>query len=65
MKSYSSREVIAILKADGWYLVATEGSHQQYKHPIKSGKVTIKSPCKDIPPKTLKSIATQAGVSFK
>lgn len=65
MKSYSSREVIAILKADGWYLVATEGSHQQYKHPTKPGKVTIKSPCKDIPPKTLKSIATQAGVSFK
>lgn len=65
MKSYSSREVIAILKADGWYLVATEGSHHQYKHPIKKGKVTVKHPCKDIPPKTLKSIAIQSGVQFQ
>lgn len=64
MKSYSSREVIAMLKADGWYLVATEGSHHQYKHPEKPGKVTVKHPCKDIPPKTLKSISTQSGVSF-
>ncbi len=64
MKSYSSREVIAMLKADGWYLVATEGSHHQYKHPTKLGKTTIKHPCKDIPPKTLKSIAKQTGIIF-
>ena len=52
MKSYSSREVIKILQDDGWYLVAIEGSHHQFKHDVKPGKVTIKHPCKDIPPKT-------------
>lgn len=64
MKSYSSREVIAMLKADGWELVSTEGSHHQYKHPTKKGKVTVKHPCKDVPPKTLKSIAAQSGLTF-
>ena len=35
MKSYSSREVIKLLKADGWYLVNIVGSHHQFKHPTK------------------------------
>lgn len=35
MKSYSSREVIQILKADGWYEVNCEGDHHQFKHPEK------------------------------
>ncbi len=35
MKSYSSKEVIAMLKADGWYEVNVVGSHHQYKHPTK------------------------------
>jgi predicted RNA binding protein YcfA (HicA-like mRNA interferase family) len=64
MKSYSSREVMAMLKRDGWVLVSTEGSHYQFKHPTKKGKVTLKHPCKDIPPRTLKSIADQSGLSF-
>ena len=64
MKSYSSREVIAMLKADGWFEVNCEGSHHQFKHPIKVGKVTVKHPCKDIPRKTLKSISIQSGLQF-
>ncbi|MBE6548645.1 MAG: type II toxin-antitoxin system HicA family toxin [Ruminococcaceae bacterium] len=63
MKSYSSREVIAMLKADGWILISTERGHHHYKHPTKKGKVTVKHPCKDIPPKTLKSIAMQSGLT--
>ena len=39
MKSYSSREVLAILKSDGWYEVACVGDHHQLKHPVKKGKV--------------------------
>ena len=35
------RDVIKLIEADGWYPVATKGSHQQYKHPMKSGRVTI------------------------
>ncbi|MCC8065207.1 MAG: type II toxin-antitoxin system HicA family toxin [Clostridiales bacterium] len=64
MKSYSSREVIRILKADGWYEVSCVGDHHQFKHPSKPGKVTVVHPEKDIPLGTLKSIAKQAGVTF-
>jgi predicted RNA binding protein YcfA (HicA-like mRNA interferase family) len=35
----NSKEIIKILKKDGWQLVATKGSHQQYKHPNKKGRV--------------------------
>ena len=38
MKSYSSREVIGILKKDGWYEVACVGDHHQFKHPTKKGQ---------------------------
>ncbi|MCC8064803.1 MAG: type II toxin-antitoxin system HicA family toxin [Clostridiales bacterium] len=64
MKSYSSREVIRILNADGWYEVSCVGDHHQFKHPSKPGKVTVVHPEKDIPLGTLKSIAKQAGVTF-
>lgn len=64
MKSCSSREVLKLLKADGWYEVNCVGDHHQYKHPTKKGRVTITHPRKDIPLKTLKSIEAQAGVKF-
>lgn len=64
MKSYSSREVIKMLQADGWYEVNVVGSHRQFKHPSKKGRVTVKHPDKDIPPKTLKSIESQSGLRF-
>jgi predicted RNA binding protein YcfA (HicA-like mRNA interferase family) len=57
------REILKLLKQDGWYLVTTEGSHRQFKHPTKSGRVTVSGhPSDDIHPKTLKSILTQAGL---
>lgn len=65
MKSYSSREVLQMLKADGWYEVDVEGSHHQFKHPTKAGKVTVKHPDKDIPMKTLKRIEAQSGLTFR
>lgn len=65
MRSYSSREVIKALEADGWYLVNTVGSHHQYKHPAKPGRVTVKHPVKDIPRKTLDSIERQSGLLFR
>ena len=65
MKGYSSREVLKILKADGWYEVDVEGSHHQLKHPTKPGKVTVKHPDKDIPVKTLKRIEAQSGLTFR
>lgn len=65
MKSYSSRDVIRMLEADGWYLVRVSGSHHQYKHPTKPGTVTVKHPDKDIPRKTLDSIERQSGLRFR
>jgi predicted RNA binding protein YcfA (HicA-like mRNA interferase family) len=35
------RAIIAMLEADGWYIVATRGSHRQYKHGSKAGRVTV------------------------
>lgn len=65
MKSYSSKEVIAALLADGWYEVSCVGSHHQYKHPTKKGRVTVKHPVKDFPRKTLDSIERQSGLRFR
>jgi predicted RNA binding protein YcfA (HicA-like mRNA interferase family) len=35
------RDMIKLVEADGWYLVGQRGSHRQYKHPTKKGRVTI------------------------
>ncbi|MCI9349313.1 MAG: type II toxin-antitoxin system HicA family toxin [Oscillibacter sp.] len=65
MRSYSSREVLQILAADGWYEISCVGDHHQFKHPTKPGKVTLTHPVKDIPIRTLKSIGRQAGIVFQ
>lgn len=60
------REILRLLRQDGWYSVATEGSHRQFKHPNKPGRVTVAGHLSDdIHPKTLKSILTQAGLNKK
>lgn len=59
-----SRLVIKLLKADGWYEVRTRGSHVQFKHPVKRGRVTVPHPKRDIPIGTLRSIERQSGVSL-
>ena len=57
------REVIKLINNDGWYLVRTRGSHRQYKHPTKTGLVTIPGkPSDDLAPGTLDSILKQAGI---
>ena len=65
MKSYSSREIIKMLEADGWIVARVVGSHHIFKHNIKKGTVTVPHPRKDIPLKTVKSILSQAGLSLK
>lgn len=59
-KIYSSREVIQILKTDGWQEVRTTGSHHHFKHPKKSGIVTIPHPQKQIGKGLFNSIMKQA-----
>ena len=58
------RDVIRIILDDGWFLVATRGSHRQYKHPAKPGRVTVAGhPSDDVAPGTLNSIFRQAQVT--
>ena len=57
------KEVIRLLEEDGWYLARTRGSHRQFKHPTKSGTVTVSGKLSvDVPPGTLNSILKQAGL---
>ncbi|HZL87017.1 MAG TPA: type II toxin-antitoxin system HicA family toxin [Pirellulaceae bacterium] len=57
------KEILDLLKRDGWYLVTTRGSHRQFKHPTKAGRVTVAgNPNHDLPPGTLNSILKQAGL---
>jgi len=57
------REAIRMIEQDGWYLVATRGSHRQFKHPLKPGRVTIAGKASDdLAPGTLNSILKQAGL---
>ncbi|SDE20093.1 Predicted RNA binding protein YcfA, dsRBD-like fold, HicA-like mRNA interferase family [Dyadobacter soli] len=59
----NAKQLLEILKEDGWYLKAQAGSHRQFVHPIKSGKVTVSYQGKDeIPKGTLNSILKQAGL---
>ncbi len=54
--SLTNLAVISALKEDGWVQVAQKGSHVQFKHPTKDGRVTVPHPKKDIPIGTLRSI---------
>lgn len=57
-------EMERMLFEDGWYLYSQKGSHRQYKHPVKTQKVTIPfHKGKDLNPLTEKSIKQQAGIS--
>ena len=57
------RDVQRIIEDDGWVMVAQKGSHRQYKHPTKPGRVTIAGhPKDDLAPGTLNSILRQAGL---
>ena len=57
------RDLLRLVEGDGWLLVRTRGSHRQYKHPSKSGLVTVPGhPSDDVAPGTLNSVLKQAGL---
>ncbi len=57
------REAIKLIEADGWQEVTTKGSHRQFKHATKAGRVTIAGkPSDDLAPGTYNSILKQAGL---
>jgi predicted RNA binding protein YcfA (HicA-like mRNA interferase family) len=57
-----SAEIIKIIERDGWVKCHQKGSHCQFKHPTKKGRVTIPQPKKDLPLKTVMSIFKQAEI---
>ena len=58
----NSREIIQLLKKEGWKLVAIKGSHHQFKHPSHLGRVTVPHPKRDSPKGTVKSILKQTNL---
>ena len=57
------KEIIKMIEADGWQVVAQKGSHRQYKHQVKKGRVTVPGKLSDdLHPKTEQSILKQAGL---
>lgn len=62
MNRFKVKEVIKMLEADGWYIETVRGSHRQFKHPTKKGKVTINGKKNDVLSQfLLNSIFKQAG----
>ena len=58
------RDVLKMLRQDGWVIVRTKGSHRQLKHEVKPGTVTVAGHENlELHPKTLKSILRQAGLA--
>lgn len=62
-----TKDIIKLIEEDGWYLARQRGSHRQYKHPIKSGLVTIPvhRMSSDLSPGLEKSILKQAQLEKK
>ena len=61
MKIWIVKEIIGYIESDGWYLVAQKGSHRQFKHPVKRGRVTVPGGLNDdLPQGTAKSVLKQA-----
>lgn len=57
------RDILRLIHDDGWILFATRGSHRQFKHPTKPGRVTVAGkPNDDLAPGTLNSILKQSGL---
>ena len=56
-------EILNMIQKDGWFLVATRGSHRQFKHLVKHGRVTVPGkPSDDLAPGTIASILKQSGL---
>ena len=62
MKRYKVSEIIKMLEKDGWFLHNQKGSHRQFKHGEKNGKVTVNNkPNETLSQEILNSIFKQAG----
>ena len=63
LENMKVKEIIQMIEEDGWYFVEQTGSHRQFKHSVKRGRVTVAGkPSQDLHPKTVSSILKQAGL---
>lgn len=60
-----SRDIIKAIQSAGWVEVAQAGSHKQFKHPDRPGRVTVPHPKKDLPAGTIRSIEKQSGLKLR
>ena len=60
----NSADIIRAIKAIGWVLARTKGSHHQFRHPTRPGVVTVVHPVKDVPLGTMRAIAKAAGINL-
>ena len=60
-----SRKIIKIIEKNGWFKIDQSGSHIQFRHSLKKGRVTIPHPKRDIPIGTLRSIERQSGIKLR
>ena len=65
IRGYSSRDVMRTLAGEGWELRSVDGSHHNFRHPTKPGRVTVPHPVKDMSTGTLRSVFRQAGWDWK
>ena len=65
MKVFSSKDIIKILQADGWVLISAKGSHHHFKHPTKSGRVTVPHPYKEMAIGTVRNIFKQGQIEIQ
>jgi predicted RNA binding protein YcfA (HicA-like mRNA interferase family) len=62
VKRYKVKDILKMLEKDGWYLREQQGSHRQFKHPAKAGRVTVSGkPSGTLDQDILNSIFKQAG----
>lgn len=64
MKSYSSREIIKILEANGWYKVSVKGDHWKFKHHVIKAVIVLTHPVKDVSIGIIKDIQQKSGLKF-
>ena len=57
----TNRDIIKRLQQEGWRVVNAKGSHHQFRHPTRPGRVSVPHPRKDVPRGTIREIFRQAG----
>jgi predicted RNA binding protein YcfA (HicA-like mRNA interferase family) len=60
--TWASRELIKMLTDDGWYQCGQAGSHAQYRHNTKPGRVTLVVGKKELPMGTVASHVLDGGI---